>query len=288
MNVITTFLTEERDAHHRHIVDGADVNVVAVAYRRAPENPFPAAFHDCYNAIKFIHSTFSRFGVDKERISLCGDSAGGNLAAAVAIRLRDEGLNLLKNQILIYPSVQCMTFKLNSHLKMFPLLSREDCAWCLLTYLGEGQTLKEEIFNGNHISEDLVEHPAFLALQRYHSTPFRISKAAIPLTATQSTREVSVYHDYELTRFREKIKDPRLCPLMALSMRGLPTTLLLLCEFDVLLDEGLVFADRLKAEDVPVTVITVPGHHGCFRNFQSTKCGAIMMDHLVDFVRANL
>ncbi|GAU89736.1 hypothetical protein RvY_02248 [Ramazzottius varieornatus] len=284
--VFTT--VEERDAHHRHIVDRADVNVVAVEYRKAPEHPFPAAFNDCYNAVKFIHSTFERFGVDKDRISLCGDSAGGNLAAAVATRLRDEGLNLLKHQILIYPGVQFITFSLNSHLRKFPLLSKEDCVWCMLTYLGESQSLAEVIYNGNHISEDLLEHPAFFALERYQSTPFRISKPVISSTTTESSRGDSVHHDFELTRFREKIKDPSLCPLMAASMRGLPTTLLLLCDFDVLLDDGLVYADRLKSDNVPVTVITVPGHHGCFRNFQSTKCGALMMDHLVGFLRANL
>lgn len=77
--------------------------VAAVDYRLAPENPFPAALEDCYTAVKEIIKLSETLGVPFERITLMGDSAGGNLAAAVSMYMRDKGEQPLKKQILIYP-----------------------------------------------------------------------------------------------------------------------------------------------------------------------------------------
>lgn len=89
----------DRDGHHRHLVKELEVVVVGVEYRRAPEHPFPAAFLDCVAATKYVHENCEEFGIDGSRISVAGDSSGGNLAAAVALKLRDEGHRFLKNQV---------------------------------------------------------------------------------------------------------------------------------------------------------------------------------------------
>ena len=267
-------LIEERDAHQRHLIEELDAIVVAVDYRKSPEHPYPAAFLDSLNVVKFVHTNSASLGVDKHRITICGDSAGGNLSAAVALKLRDEGNRFLKNQILIYPSVQFMSLRLNSFMNEYPLLSREDCAWLGLTYIGEDTGLMEAILDGDHIAEDLYRHPGFLAIQRYDSTAYSGSKALVSSSS--------------LTRFRERIKDPYACPLMARTMRGLPKTLMLLADFDVLLCDGLAYADRLQADGVDVTLVRVPGYHGCFRNFQVTQCGAMMMEQLVQYLKVHL
>lgn len=75
--------------------------LMAVDYRLAPENPFPAAFNDCCTAVKAI---MERKG-QKGEVVLMGDSAGGNLAAAVSLYLRDIGYGGVSKQILIYPVV---------------------------------------------------------------------------------------------------------------------------------------------------------------------------------------
>ncbi len=79
--------------------------VIAVDYRLAPEHRFPAAFEDCAAAVQHILSHPSGFGIDPARTALGGDSAGGNLAAAVCLKWRDEGLAGPSGQVLIYPTL---------------------------------------------------------------------------------------------------------------------------------------------------------------------------------------
>ena len=80
------------------ICDGAGIDVVAVDYRLAPEHPFPAAFEDGWAVLQEL-------GKAHRRIIVGGDSAGGNLAAALALKARDAGGPKLSGQVLIYPGL---------------------------------------------------------------------------------------------------------------------------------------------------------------------------------------
>ena len=100
------FILGDLDSHDevaRVITMKADCITVAVDYRLAPENPFPAAPEDCYAALLWAHAHAADFGGDPERIAVCGDSAGGNLVAVMTIRARDEGGPRICGQVLIYP-----------------------------------------------------------------------------------------------------------------------------------------------------------------------------------------
>jgi acetyl esterase len=89
----------------RMIANKADYVVVNVDYRLAPEFIFPAAFDDALAALKWVVGNAEMLRIDPAQVSVGGDSAGGNLAAAVALTLRDEGKTKLKSQILLYPAV---------------------------------------------------------------------------------------------------------------------------------------------------------------------------------------
>jgi acetyl esterase len=92
--------THDRQARLLAIETGAVV--VSVDYRRPPETRFPGAFEDGFAAVRDIFVRIAEFGGDNARVGVAGDSAGGNLAAAVAIACRDAGITLAA-QLLVYP-----------------------------------------------------------------------------------------------------------------------------------------------------------------------------------------
>lgn len=95
---------EGHDALARRIATRTGATVVSVDYRLAPEHPFPAAHDDCWAATSWIANHGRAWGVDPDRIVVAGDSAGGNLAASVALRARDESLPI-RLQVLAYPCI---------------------------------------------------------------------------------------------------------------------------------------------------------------------------------------
>jgi acetyl esterase len=94
---------ESSDGLCRILTNAVGCMVVSVDYRLAPEHPFPAAADDAYHATLWAATNASSFGGDPSRIAVCGDSAGGNLAAVVAQIARDRGKPAICFQLLIYP-----------------------------------------------------------------------------------------------------------------------------------------------------------------------------------------
>lgn len=112
--------------------------VVSVEYRLAPEHPFPAAHDDCWDVLQYLVSSGADLGGDPDRIVVCGDSAGGNLAAGIAIRARDAGLPL-RGQVLIYPCIddQPSAYPSMTENASGYFLTAADMAWFWDHYLPE-------------------------------------------------------------------------------------------------------------------------------------------------------
>jgi acetyl esterase len=95
---------ETHDRQARLLVIETGAVVISVDYRRPPETRFPGAFEDAFSALRDIVARIAEFGGDTKRIGVAGDSAGGNLAATVAIACRDAGIKLA-GQLLVYPVI---------------------------------------------------------------------------------------------------------------------------------------------------------------------------------------
>ena len=94
---------DTHDGMCRNLCAGADCIVVSVDYRLAPEHKFPAGLEDCLFATRWAAAHAGELGADAGRVAVAGDSAGGNMAAVVALRLRDESGPALCGQLLLYP-----------------------------------------------------------------------------------------------------------------------------------------------------------------------------------------
>jgi len=89
----------------RELAHGSSAVVVSVGYRLAPEHPYPAGLDDCAAVTEWAFANAARFDADPAAIAVAGESAGGNLAAAVSLRRRDAGAAPLAGQVLMYPGV---------------------------------------------------------------------------------------------------------------------------------------------------------------------------------------
>ena len=87
----------------RELCHASGAVVISVGYRLAPEDPFPAGLDDCETVTRWAIANADRFDVPPTAVAIAGESAGGNLAAAVALRLRDSGGPAIAGQVLIYP-----------------------------------------------------------------------------------------------------------------------------------------------------------------------------------------
>ncbi len=93
---------DTHDTTVRAVAEASGATVVSVAYRLAPEDPFPAAIDDCLAAVRWVVDNAADLGVDPSRLALGGDSAGGNLSAIAAAELTAAGVGV-RFQLLVYP-----------------------------------------------------------------------------------------------------------------------------------------------------------------------------------------
>lgn len=135
---------ETHDGLCRSIANAAGCVVLSVDYRLAPEHPFPAATEDAFNAVQWVAENAETLGIDRRRVAVGGDSAGGNLAAVAALMARDRGGPPLAAQLLLYPITDC-DLDTASYLAYADghLLTRDAMAWFFKHYVPEGGSADE-------------------------------------------------------------------------------------------------------------------------------------------------
>jgi acetyl esterase len=119
------------------IVNLSSSAVVSVDYGLAPEHKFPEPVEDCYSALMWILENGDKYGLDPSRLIICGDSAGGNISAAITLMARDRGILSIGHQVLIYPAVDLSSFDYESF-KLFGtgnLLDTKDMPLAIERYL---------------------------------------------------------------------------------------------------------------------------------------------------------
>jgi acetyl esterase len=129
---------ESHDPTVRALAARSGITVVSVDYRLAPEHPFPAALDDCVAAVEWVVASASELSIDPSRLAVGGDSAGGNLAAVVACRLRDTPA-APRFQLLVYPVTDgTMGHPSYSENADGYFLTRDMMAWFWQHYVGSG------------------------------------------------------------------------------------------------------------------------------------------------------
>jgi len=235
----------------RRLAVSAQVIVVSANYRQAPRYIYPTQFNDCYNVAVGLLNTGTAHGVDISRVMIVGDSAGGNLAAAVSHYLATVSeihckRQYLKAQILIYPSLQFLDFNLSSYVANADndILSREDHANFVSLYLNGSTDLTEILLSGNHSRH--------LQGTKYMSY---INKSVADITQQEPQVALASSAFEALTHFRGS-------PLMAEDFRGIPPAFVITAEFDVLRDEGFLYSKRLRSAGIPVKYKNYKSFHG--------------------------
>uniref|UniRef100_UPI00398E5247 arylacetamide deacetylase-like 4 n=1 Tax=Pristiophorus japonicus TaxID=55135 RepID=UPI00398E5247 len=280
---------DDYDQLCRHIAKETDSVVVSVQYRLAPEHRYPAQLEDCLSATLHFLKTADDHGVDKTRIVVGGDSAGGNLTAAVCLRITamEESSELppLRAQVLIYPALQMVDFNLPSYQQnqSVPVLSRTHMIFFYLQYLNGDISLGEDVLLGYHLPAELkTKYSRWLKADLIPSEfKVRGHKPNVVLT-----------HDDDVYDLVKPSLEPTFSPLLAsdAAIGRLPPAYILTCEFDVLRDDGLLFKKRLEDNGVPVSWYHVPdGFHGIVSFFDSGyltfPSGKQALDNTVTFLK---
>ncbi|OAP62321.1 hypothetical protein AYL99_04524 [Fonsecaea erecta] len=218
---------EVEEVENRFLAAKAGAVVVSVDYRMAPEYKFPYAINDCFDVLQWCKSHATELGIDPEKIIVAGGSAGGNIAAVLAQKARDEGVSGIIGQILNIP-VTC--------------------------------------------------HPNHFPSDKYEGDSYRQNKDASIIDAPKM---MWFWEQY----LPDAQPDPYASPLLAKDLKNLPPALIQVAGMDPLRDEGLAYAEALKAAGNAVTLKTYKGLPHGFYFFPQLKQTQEYWDNSVQFVK---
>ncbi|MEQ2188179.1 hypothetical protein GOODEAATRI_012394, partial [Goodea atripinnis] len=227
---------------------------------------FPEPFLDCVAAAKHFLSAevLAKYAIDPERVAVSGDSAGGNLAAAVAQEIStDDSMSVkFSVQALIYPALQALDFNTPSYVQNhnMAILSRQVMVQFWLQYLGADISVEPQLIANNHSAMQQLALTSELRSRLDWTTLLtqKFKKSYTPVVVERDS--------HGLLKKVPGFLDVRSSPLLAGPevLAKCPRAYILTCEYDVLRDDGLMYARRLQ--DAGVSVASdyyEDGFHGC-------------------------
>ncbi|XP_062567797.1 arylacetamide deacetylase-like [Saccostrea cucullata] len=286
-----------RDSHDpmmRRFVRKKQMVVVSVEYRLAPEFPFPVPIDDCVRATSYFLRHPSKYKTDPNRIGVMGDSAGGNLAAAVALRMLGPNFTdhpKIKVQVLIYPALQAFQFSTPSYIKYAgtsvpSIINSERMVEYWLRYAFGHQFLTVNHFDllaGKHLTSDWLDSKEAKNVD-IQNLPQKLQVG--DFSATSNTDK-----NVTLANFIKPVfLNPSFAPLMAddRSVSQLPSTYILTAEFDPLRDDGFYMTKRLQAMKKKVEHRHFIGMDHGFLSIQNYKNGLKAVEEICEYLNKEL
>ncbi|XP_028824603.1 neutral cholesterol ester hydrolase 1-like isoform X2 [Denticeps clupeoides] len=240
----------------RRMAEELHAVIVSVDYRLVPEVHFPEQYYDALNASQHFlkPEVLAQYSVDPERVAISGDSAGGNLAAAVAQQMATDNSSSVKFKVqaLIYPVLQALDFNTPSYQQNgdTPILYRSLMVLFWLEYLNGDTSFASSLLANNHTALDPGRLDAVETMAKVNWTrllPPALRKHYKPVAPARGAPRIVD----ELPA----LLDARAAPLLAEQavLRATPPAYIMTCEHDVLRDDGFMYGRRLEEAGVPVT-----------------------------------
>ncbi|GMT16400.1 hypothetical protein PFISCL1PPCAC_7697, partial [Pristionchus fissidentatus] len=262
---------------------------VSIDYRLAPETFFPGALEDCEKVLEYIiENGKAIYGVDPRKIVLMGDSAGGNAVAAITQRRRErKAVPKILGQVLLYPLLQLsdvQTYSYRQHKRELsglafidPLTSVHYHLWYAGIDMNAHPEYARAALTNGHVNEAAKKLRDELMDYSVLPAEFRNDVGGTDLPVpTQPNKEL-------MAQIGPFLTNPDFAPFMRRDLSNLPSALVVTCEYDVLRDEGAIYAHRLKKAGVTTQWSHYKhGVHGMF-NFPKLKITQDALNEIKDW-----
>lgn len=284
----TWFSVDVYAGYLSYLAKKTNMQIVAVDYRKAPQFPFPAAYDDCLTVTKGLIKRNKDFRIKAGKLIVAGDGSGGNLAAAVAYATKGK----LSMQILINPTLQLFDFQTPSYQDNANILPGVSSAfrniYHWLSYVGISKDYLQIAVQNNHISANLLNSgfSSYINSKKYLPSYHEVTK--------RKTNENRKSGSFIVTSaFNGVVADPRIAPMMAVDLKGVPNLYMITSQYDVYRDEAIMYTHRLYQDDIKVKL---EHYHEAFHGFFlfcgygpiEFKVSKQALEILVDFLNSNV